>query len=389
MQTLLNGIVKFLFPFKLCLATPEFAFFMRQLRLAHFFNLQINMMDLRDFIFFIILLIRNGAKKELTHRKDKKTVKKRIFSLILTTSILVMSIPTINADSNYVSMSFDNHKFSDVPGSHEYNAAFDKLYQLAILAGYGNNIAKPEDDITRAEMLKLIVTVMGSEYIEEAMISKDKYNKFSDIDYTHWASGYIAVGVNCGFISGHDDGTFAPEENITYYQAIKMILSILGYDSMAQNEGEYFKLGKDIGITEGIPFDDNRVINRSHAAQMISNALSTPIVKVTGYAADVSGAFVPQLEIQDKGGKNYATLLTEKHSAYVVKGRFKSSLTNSAVFEITESKNFCGEEITPANPKTIPVEFRGEFNHDFLEKDIEAWVQISEDHNYLLFAETV
>ena len=52
---------------------------------------------------------------------------------------------------------------------------------------------------------------------------------FSDIDKSYWAYDDIAKAVSIGFISGYDDGTFRPADNVTYEQAITMIFHVLGY----------------------------------------------------------------------------------------------------------------------------------------------------------------
>lgn len=56
---------------------------------------------------------------------------------------------------------------------------------------------------------------------------------FEDVDPTHWARNFIQTGYDRGIIAGFDDGTFKSEEPVTYAQALKMVVCTLGYEQMA------------------------------------------------------------------------------------------------------------------------------------------------------------
>ena len=49
----------------------------------------------------------------------------------------------------------------------------------------------------------------------------------------------LLKAVSIGFISGYDDGTFRPADNVTYEQAITMIFNVLGYKPVADLYGGY------------------------------------------------------------------------------------------------------------------------------------------------------
>ncbi|ADL08887.1 S-layer homology domain-containing protein [Thermosediminibacter oceani] len=84
---------------------------------------------------------------------------------------------------------------------------------LGILKGdeKGNlNLDKP---ITRAEAITLIIRISGLE--SSANLMKGQ-TKFKDVPATHWATGYINLGVGQGILKGYPDGTFKPNNNVTY-----------------------------------------------------------------------------------------------------------------------------------------------------------------------------
>ena len=57
----------------------------------------------------------------------------------------------------------------------------------------------------------------------------DVYKRQADVPANSWASGYINVAVTMGIINGYPDGTFKPENPVTYAEALKMILAAIGY----------------------------------------------------------------------------------------------------------------------------------------------------------------
>ena len=69
----------------------------------------------------------------------------------------------------------------------------------------------------------------------QAGIYKD-YAKFKDVAANHWAAGYIGYCSNAELILG--DGTnFYPDQTVTGYQALAMILRAVGYDKNNEFQG--------------------------------------------------------------------------------------------------------------------------------------------------------
>ena len=88
----------------------------------------------------------------------KNNLKKIISSLAaLTIASSVLVAPVSAAD------------FSDVADTAEYKQAFDELYALGIVNGYEDGTIKPENNITIAEVTKLVVATMGPSYTEAAV----------------------------------------------------------------------------------------------------------------------------------------------------------------------------------------------------------------------------
>jgi len=242
--------------------------------------------------------------------------------------------------------------FSDVEATASYKNAIDTLVALEVVNGYEDGTFKPEAEITRAEVTKMVVAAMGPSYTAAAESSVGA-SEFSDVK-GHWAAGYISVGVAQKFINGMGDGTFAPDANVTYAQIVKMLVAALGYESAANIAGGYpngyLQTGNQIGVTEGVAgvsADTN--VTRAQVAQLIANALDTPLVVVSNWTTNIlTGEPVAETKIMDgEEGRAYKTLLTEYHDAYVVKGRVANTKTTDPTlekgkvqFDVEASKNF-------------------------------------------------
>lgn len=181
---------------------------------------------------------------------------------------------------------------ADVEGT-DYEDAVTRLTALGIIGGYPDGTYKPEKPVTRAEFAKIIVTALGvgqaAEYAKGA-------TKFSDVPATHWASGYINVATDMGVINGYPDGTFKPSKEVSYAEAITMIVRALGYEPKAKAlggyPGGYLAIAAEEGITEDITVVNSLAANRGDVAIMVNAALEVPMMyqKTWGqypeYAAD-------------------------------------------------------------------------------------------------------
>ena len=179
--------------------------------------------------------------------------------------------------------------YTDIPENSEYYTAVEALTQIGIFDGYMDGTFKPEQTVTRAEMAKLISEMQG---INNAGSST---TQFSDVPSSHWASGYIANATGAA-INGYPDGTFGPEDTIKYEQAVKMIMGALGYTVIANSNGGYpmgyMAAATKEGITDGINCGIGMDASRGVIAQLIYNALDTPLVEQHTWETDGSGEYI-------------------------------------------------------------------------------------------------
>lgn len=166
------------------------------------------------------------------------------------------------------------YAFSDIDANNkELNQAVELMTKFGILNGYEDGTFRPNNEITRAEFSKVIIeTIMTDE-----KVSGDEA-KFIDVKENHWAKGYIYLSRKLGIVNGMTIDTFAPENNITYEQAIKMIVAALGYDKQASENGGwptgYLAVANDLDITKGISFNPTANATRGDVVLMLNNALN-------------------------------------------------------------------------------------------------------------------
>ena len=193
--------------------------------------------------------------------------------------------------------------YSDVEAGTKVSEAVGILSNLNILTGFEDGTFKPEETVTRAQMAAIICRTLG--YEDQAASSKGT-TVFNDVAADHWASGYINVAQAQQIINGYGDGNYGPEDKVTYEQAVKMIVSALGYDLAAQAKGGYPTGYLAIASAEGITKNANGRVGdaaaRGTIAVLVYNSLEVRLMDQTSWSTGSDG---------DKYGKTYDTILSK------------------------------------------------------------------------------
>lgn len=217
-------------------------------------------------------------------------------------------------------------KFSDVADDHVHYGAIYNLVNRGVLNGYEDGTFKPENTITRAEFAKVI---MVSE-LGDANISSSLVAKFSDTN-GHWANRYIAAAVNAGIINGYPEGTFKPDNTVTYAEAVKMVVCALGYGPVIDTTlnpwySGYIKQASSIGATKNAVAVADNGASRALVAQLISNMADCKRLVQTGTNANGEPIFNTS-----SGGKDNMFSDDEFSDGYgVLVGVYENSLIGSA-----------------------------------------------------------
>ncbi|MBE7026357.1 MAG: S-layer homology domain-containing protein [Ruminococcaceae bacterium] len=216
--------------------------------------------------------------------------------------------------------------YPDVADDAIYAESVKTLSALGIIKGDENGNFNPDNTVTRAEMAKILCTMLGTGEIAQANTI------FSDVPSSHWASGYVNYAQQYGAIAGYGDGTFGPEDPVTYEQVVKLIMVALGYTTKAEENGGYptgyLYVAADAEVTDRAVGNGPEPAPRSTVAILANNAMNTPVMERTTYGTSALW------EVLDGGSYNgiygatsreFKTLLTSKHKAYKVEGKVTNS----------------------------------------------------------------
>lgn len=224
--------------------------------------------------------------------------------------------------------------YNDVDADADYAGAVELLSALDIIKGDDLGNFNPDNTITRAEFAAIVCRAKG---LENAAEGAKGATSFKDVAADHWASGYINLATQNGIINGYGDGNFGPEDKVTYEQAVKMLVCALGFEPMAANKGGYptgyLVVANQYKITAGVK--SSVEAPRKTVAQLVYNALTTPMMDQTSYGTDAAW------EVLDgKNDREYKTLLTDM-DVYIATGTVGAKVQgeDKVEFNVKESSD--------------------------------------------------
>ena len=197
----------------------------------------------------------------IKYPEEAEVKMKRRISIVVVLAMLISNLLSV--------VSFA--EFSDVAADNSYRTSILTLSNLGIINGYDDGTFKPEGPITRAEFTKMIVTALGRGDM------KTEPKEFSDVS-EHWARFNIKTAYDMGIINGFEDATFRPDQQVTYEQALKMVVCTLGYTDFAEQKGGYptgyTSQAETLGLTKGVKNQKySEPALRQVISQVVYNAL--------------------------------------------------------------------------------------------------------------------
>lgn len=161
----------------------------------------------------------------------------------------------------------------------EETEALSLLSQLGVMQGYEDGGLHPERNVSRAEYMAMLMRTLGFEEIAGTLAEE----RFADVPVTHWAAGYIRLAYDLGLIDGYDERHFAPEDQVTVNQAVKIMVCALGYGEAAEMRGEYpggyLSQAEQLKLLKGITPGDSPA-TRGQIAVLLTNGLETEMLEL-------------------------------------------------------------------------------------------------------------
>ncbi len=124
--------------------------------------------------------------------------------------------------------------FTDVPPSHPHEEAISWLEDQGIIRGRSDGSFGPEDEINRAEFVRLLINVSGLksragaclQQFREAYGTKARFLR--DVVPDAWYEGDVCAALERGIVKGFDDQTFRPDQPVSFAEAAVMLSRAYG-----------------------------------------------------------------------------------------------------------------------------------------------------------------
>lgn len=126
----------------------------------------------------------------------------------------------------------------------------EAAYRLGILYGTSDTEFSPNDNATRQEMAKIILSLKAVLNDEEVMLPNNPQSEFTDFaTMSDWAKPYVAKAAADGIINGYPDGSFGGTVAVSWEQAIALILRCTDLNAMGELPTIEEKPAQEINIS--------------------------------------------------------------------------------------------------------------------------------------------
>ncbi len=125
--------------------------------------------------------------------------------------------------------------FTDLAADAWYTDAVAYVYRHDLMAGYGENLFGPDDDLSRAQLCQIIYNMEGQPATSGSSV-------FTDVADSAWYADAVTWAASQGIVGGYGGGLFGPEDNITREQLASILYRY------AQAKGYDVSVGEDTNI---------------------------------------------------------------------------------------------------------------------------------------------
>lgn len=122
-----------------------------------------------------------------------------------------------------LTLDYQSRTFADVAGT-EWDESVSTLGAYQMVSGYADGTFRPNGTITRAEFSAMVATAMDLEATGNV--------SFSDVSKDSWYYAPITAMASQGLIAGNGDGTFRPDDVISYQEMVAIAASVARWTYM-------------------------------------------------------------------------------------------------------------------------------------------------------------
>ena len=269
-----------------------------------------------------------------------------------------------------------------------------------LVEGYEDGNYGLDKNIKRSEITRLLVLANGNEELAKQLQGSMKI--YSDVDTKHWANGVITVGTTVpsdangiAMLAGYPDGSFKPENDVTYAELAKMLVVLVKEDltaDMVKNAkwaSSWMTWAAELGILNDVTVaDSNKAANRADAFTMVYNALyrmkefkRVPANETRGIVSNLTNS---KLTLNQDSEKEYTitgdTVIVDGNNTrrQIIKVNSLNDLTlykGSLVRILTNDKNEVTHIIELGNPEELA---RTDKEGQLLDTDNHIWEGVAD-----------
>ncbi len=175
----------------------------------------------------------------------------------------------------------------------------DTEYTKPYASGYDDGTFLPDNNITRAELASMIARLINGDDIPDGVYD----SSFPDVADDAWYNKYVGYLENYNVISGYEDGTYRPDNQVTRGELAAVITRAQKYDIVVVDDmftdvtsDNWAKDSITTLATRGVvsgyadgTFAPYSPLTRAEAVTMINNVLAPSTAIVTFTPTDISG----------------------------------------------------------------------------------------------------
>lgn len=197
------------------------------------------------------------------------------------------------------------------------------------------NLPLAEGEVTtRAEFVATVSMAMNLSDVKAANTG------YADVPLTHPYAAHIAYAANLGLISNVD--LFYPDSPITYAQAIKIVMTAIGYGTKAQYTGGYptgyLKAANEADVGKSLAATNDSYLTHADSIKLVFDAVCTDMMEVTTYG--------DSFDYTVTEGKN---ILSTYHKIFIAQGVVEAN-ENTGLYSKTAG---AGQDTIKINGKSF------------------------------------
>lgn len=227
-----------------------------------------------------------------------------LIALIIVSLLVSVSVFALEAPNN---MGNPPDYYVESDGTITMRSELGQLWDIGIMSD-SDMLITPFETITRGEMAKIITQLYGYDDNLEVfnLTGEKKTCDFIDVSSKNPYLSDINFVSQSGIMNGYGNDLFLPDKDITFSEALKTIITVLGYEPLALQNGGfpqgYHSVANELGLIL-YPYADDHNITGQELCDIIHKTLDVPLMKQNGF-----GAIVSYITMDGKNGTELQTL---------------------------------------------------------------------------------